>query len=219
MTVFTRHAAERARERTSMTLRDIRIIIDTNRAYPVGAEGNKTHWLFYSQIDDECYIAVNDIVAKEVVTVYHWQYHPRRCYFNINAQILENAKRLALGLPIATLAEMKLESEKERNDREHKDFVDRQREASRLRKLLPKFSIWAGDTKLVGINTESIGTWMEFDKEYFESVLAAILGAIKGKRITMNMQITSSGSSDKVRTPYPELAKIIVAKGGYNWTK
>ena len=70
-TTFTTHASQRVDERLHITTKEIAEILDSGTCTPIGLEhrSKRMHILFYSNDDDECFVAVRDELTKEVVTI------------------------------------------------------------------------------------------------------------------------------------------------------
>lgn len=197
MTTFTNHASKRLRERTSLDRSEIKSLIHHNKVLPLGAEGKKTHFLVYSEPDDECVIVVFDTETKEVVTVYKWQYQPRRCYYNVNTEILNRAKDLVMKPVVVVTATTsiqplnkandkwlkKLAAKQALSDKNNREAAEQHREAHRQKKISwPKYTIWTDDYKLVSFYAEDFSTHIKSD-EFKISTLPAIKGALKAKRL------------------------------------
>ena len=214
MTTFTRHARERAYERTGMHLREIKQLIDLNRACPLGQEGVKNHWLFFSMVDDDWFVAVRDEDTKEIITVYPYQYRPARCKYHISTKTLNEAKNLAIYGKIEPLT--KAESDAIAMESFKQGVIAQQKEKARLHKLQPRYTIWAGREKLYTLFTSNFAGMLE-DPYFINNDLPPILGAIKAKRIVDRLTIAYSTTVENERTPLPALAKLIADNGGYAW--
>lgn len=74
---LTKHCAERLKERTSVLPEELVYIYKKEKIVPLGLEGasNRRHDLFYSILDDECFVAIRDIKTSEVITILPTNYH------------------------------------------------------------------------------------------------------------------------------------------------
>ena len=71
-TVITLHALERVHERLHLTAEEIIGILDNGITTSIGYEHGSTrvlHRLFYSPVDEQCFVAVQDQKNGEVVTI------------------------------------------------------------------------------------------------------------------------------------------------------
>ena len=70
-TTFTRHAYDRADERSSMTLDEIAELLDSKFSVIINSEKgtNRAHHLYYSVKDNKYFVAVRDEKKLEVVTL------------------------------------------------------------------------------------------------------------------------------------------------------
>lgn len=68
---FTRHAFDRVTERLSLTHDEVAEILDTGNTLPIAKEqsSSRVHYLFYSTIDEQCFVAVQDERDGTVVTI------------------------------------------------------------------------------------------------------------------------------------------------------
>ncbi len=64
-------------QRTQLNYFDIAKLLDTGLAVDVGnvVVFNKQHWLFYSEKDDCCFVAIQDSVTGTIITVLPIDYH------------------------------------------------------------------------------------------------------------------------------------------------
>ncbi|MBB1358671.1 hypothetical protein H5132_11410 [Pseudoalteromonas sp. SG45-6] len=76
-TYFSEHAIKRINERTRLTSNNIADIIDLGLAVDIGSERvfNKKHWLLYSEIDEDFFVAIQDSYTGLIVTVLPLEYH------------------------------------------------------------------------------------------------------------------------------------------------
>ena len=70
-THFSRHAFERIGQRTKLSCEEIASILDRGLVFNTGKKPgfNRNHLLFYSEPDDDCYVAIQDGLTGTVVTV------------------------------------------------------------------------------------------------------------------------------------------------------
>ena len=68
---FSAHCTQRIAERTSMSQRDIAILLDGNKTVDVGFErgSQRLQRVFFSPLDQKCFMAVQDMKHGTVVTV------------------------------------------------------------------------------------------------------------------------------------------------------
>lgn len=76
-TYFSLHAFRRVSERTQLTCEEIAAILDSGLGVPVGRKPgmNRNHILFYSQKDDDYFVAIQDEIMGAVVTVLPLDFH------------------------------------------------------------------------------------------------------------------------------------------------
>jgi hypothetical protein len=74
---LTKHCVERLNERTSVLPHELVYIYKSEKIVPLGLEGasNRRHDLFYSMLDDACFVAIRDVKTSEVVTILPTNYH------------------------------------------------------------------------------------------------------------------------------------------------
>ena len=75
--IFSEHAISRIWERTKLSLTDVRRLFELRNYVPIGVH-NQTghaHRLFYSEPDDDYFVAVEDERAREIITVLNFTYH------------------------------------------------------------------------------------------------------------------------------------------------
>ena len=101
---MTYHAKCRLYQRTNITDDVLRKLLDRNAYISLGMETvfDREHCLFYSQPDNECFVAVQDSMTGEVVTVLPLDYHKtlswkvdKKFYYEIDEEFLRRAKVLA----------------------------------------------------------------------------------------------------------------------------
>ncbi|MBI2038823.1 MAG: hypothetical protein HYT22_00865 [Candidatus Niyogibacteria bacterium] len=95
---FTQHAFERMRARLSLTAAEVAKLLDSDRVVLIGKETDSStiHRLFYSAPDNYCFVAIQDEITGEVVTVVPVDY---RKAFRVSEEAAEMAKRIVVGLP------------------------------------------------------------------------------------------------------------------------
>lgn len=74
---FSRHALLRLSERSKLTFYELSKILDCNMFLSIGVEPvfNRDHRLFYSEVDESFYVAIQDKYTGSVVTVLPPEYH------------------------------------------------------------------------------------------------------------------------------------------------
>lgn len=90
---FTYHASKRLFQRCSLDRREVLSLLKS-RSYPLGNDKHRLHKLFYSQPDDECFIAVQDENTDEIITILPVDYHSK---WKVDLSILEKVKNDLLG--------------------------------------------------------------------------------------------------------------------------
>ena len=88
-THFTHHAYERIAERVRIGFDQLARLIDNDLTVPLGMEPGTTriHRLFYSHIDEQCFVLVQDERTGSVITVLPIDYHERIAWkISITAQ-------------------------------------------------------------------------------------------------------------------------------------
>lgn len=70
-TTLTWHGQDRTNGRSSLSFEEIKDIIDNGLTTPLGVEksSRRMHILFFSPIDGECFVAVQDEKTKQIITV------------------------------------------------------------------------------------------------------------------------------------------------------
>jgi hypothetical protein len=91
-TTFTEHAFQRVQERLQMPLAEIAHALDTDQYTPLGiaVRSDRKHLLFYSQFDDECFIAVRDEKTREVITILPTNYDS---HCRVSPEAIDHLKR------------------------------------------------------------------------------------------------------------------------------
>jgi hypothetical protein len=101
---LTHHAQCRLYQRTNITDVALRKILDRNAYISLGMEivFDREHCLFYSQADNECFVAVQDSKTGEVITVLPIEYHKtlswkidKKLYYEIDEELLRRSEVLA----------------------------------------------------------------------------------------------------------------------------
>ena len=93
---FSRHAFDRLGERTQLTARDVHEIFAKRKYVNMGGKPGvmKDHLLFFSVQDKACFVAIQDAINGEVVTVLPPEYHANLAW-PIPAEAEAEAMRLA----------------------------------------------------------------------------------------------------------------------------
>jgi hypothetical protein len=96
---FTTHALRRVddKERTGLTPEEVARILDNQLFIPIGREKKRVHKLFYSERDDDWFVAVQDEENGEVVTIMPYHYHNR---WEISSDTLREARSMITGEPV-----------------------------------------------------------------------------------------------------------------------
>lgn len=81
-THFTNHGVFRVEggvgeRKLQLSVEQIAEILDSDKAVPVGKDGDKVHRAFYSERDNMCFVAVQDIKNGDVITILPLSYHYR----------------------------------------------------------------------------------------------------------------------------------------------
>jgi hypothetical protein len=94
-THFSRHATRRVVQRTHLSNSELANVLDRKLVVHTGVEPGlpREHLLFYSQPDDNCFVAVRDTLTGKVVTVLPLEYHENLAWSISNAQV-DKAKEL-----------------------------------------------------------------------------------------------------------------------------
>jgi hypothetical protein len=105
------HALQRITLRTSLTEADVQRVLTHRLCVPLGYEPNsdRTHMLFWSEQDQDCFIAVVDERAAEVVTILPLAYENR---FRLSLESVELAQRLWREWEAAQAAQRQLEEQR-----------------------------------------------------------------------------------------------------------
>jgi len=95
---FTTHGELRAVERLSLSLSEVIHLLNQGLCVNIGKEksSNKMHRLFYSKFDNLCFVAVQDEINGDIMTILPIDYHENIAWkISIDAQHL--ARNIALG--------------------------------------------------------------------------------------------------------------------------
>jgi|SRR5690554_107534 len=102
-TSLTRHALCRLEERTKIGSDRLRKLLDKGSYINLGVEAvfDRRHCLFYSMPDNECFVAIQDTMTGEVITVLPLDYHEnlsfkidKKLYYKIDKEYVRRAKAL-----------------------------------------------------------------------------------------------------------------------------
>ena len=93
-TNFSKHALLRIKQRTQLSYFDIAEILDNDLAVDVGTVSvfDKKHWLFYSEKNDCCFVAIQNILTGMIITVLPIDYHENLAW-KIEEELLEQAAK------------------------------------------------------------------------------------------------------------------------------
>lgn len=94
---FTTHAFYRVASRLSLSQDEVATIIE-QKSILIGQDGNKVHKLFYSLPDHFFFVAVQDSVNSEVITVLPIDYHNR---WRVSEGARNEARALITGGPVS----------------------------------------------------------------------------------------------------------------------
>ncbi len=100
-THFSRHAFKRIASRTKLTCEKISHILDRKLAINTGREPgfNRNHLLFYSDPDDDFYVAIQDTLTGVVITVLPLDYHANLAW-HVTPEDCARAKDLYINAPV-----------------------------------------------------------------------------------------------------------------------
>ena len=75
--LFSTHAFDRVSERISLSHEELALILDYRLVVNIGMEpgSNRAHFLFYSILDKQCFVAIQDVKSGVVVSVLPIDYH------------------------------------------------------------------------------------------------------------------------------------------------
>jgi hypothetical protein len=93
---FTVHSFRQASKRLNLDPQEVKKLIDNGLVVLIGKDEstNKAHKLFFSMVDANWFVAVQDESTGELVTVLPHNYHNR---WRISSEALQLARRIALG--------------------------------------------------------------------------------------------------------------------------
>ena len=97
---FSRHAFKRIAQRTSLSCDDIAAILDRGLVVNTGQRPgfNRVHLVFYSHLDNDYFVAIQDVVTGTVITILPLDYHETLAW-GISAADCERAKEILLAAP------------------------------------------------------------------------------------------------------------------------
>ena len=92
-TTFTIHALDRVAERLTLSRVELADILDRNRAVTIGVDeySNRLRRLFFSPVDEEFFVAVQDAKTGDVVTVLPLEYYANLHGFVPEKRVVEAA--------------------------------------------------------------------------------------------------------------------------------
>ena len=99
---FSKHALKRISQRTALNFFSIADILDCGLAVDVGKElvFDKRHWLFYSDVDSCCFVAVQDALSGLVITVLPLDYHENLAWKISDEAIVEAKRKSSSYVPV-----------------------------------------------------------------------------------------------------------------------
>lgn len=99
---FSRHAFKRVAQRTSLSCNEIAAILDRGLVVNTGQRPgfNRVHLVFYSHLDNEYFVAIQDIATGTVITILPLDYHETLAW-GISAADCERAREIFLGAQTA----------------------------------------------------------------------------------------------------------------------
>jgi hypothetical protein len=94
---FSRHAFKRVAQRTSLSCDEIAKILDRGLVVNTGQRPgfNRVHLVFYSHLDNDYFVAIQDVVTGTVITILPLDYHETLAW-GISAADCERAKEIVL---------------------------------------------------------------------------------------------------------------------------
>ena len=100
-THFSKHSLKRIDQRTKLNYFLIAEMLDHELAIDVGTEivFDRKHWLFYSYLDDCCFVAVQDCFTGLVITVLPLDYHENLAWKIDDNQLIKAKKKATLEVP------------------------------------------------------------------------------------------------------------------------
>lgn len=101
-TKLTRHALLRVLERLHMKPEEVPLLLDWGLGVRIGdePETQRTHWLFYSREDQECFVAVRDERTRYIITVLPIEFHENLAW-KVSMESMREAARLVSERPLA----------------------------------------------------------------------------------------------------------------------
>lgn len=96
---FSNHAFDRLAQRSALFYHQVADLLDQGLVVNTGCKPgfNRAHLVFYSSIDDCCFVAIQDIVTGTVVTILPLDYHANLAW-SIDEETQNKAKEKALSL-------------------------------------------------------------------------------------------------------------------------
>lgn len=93
---LSKHAFSRLEQRTKLTPEALMRLLDAGAVVNAGKEpcSNREHLLFFSDLDNKCFVAIQDSLSGEVVTLLPLDYHENLAW-KITVAQQEAAKRVA----------------------------------------------------------------------------------------------------------------------------
>ena len=97
---FSRHAFKRVAQRTSLSCDEIAAILDRGLVVNTGQRPgfNRVHLVFYSYLDNDYFVAIQDVVTGTVITILPLDYHETLAW-GISAADCERAREILLAAP------------------------------------------------------------------------------------------------------------------------
>jgi predicted RNA-binding protein with RPS1 domain len=91
---LTIHGQERLRERTRLTESEFLQILNEYQTISAGLQPKETKWhrLFYSPKDDTCFVAIQDVKSRSVITILTLEYH-KTLAWEISENLCKQAKK------------------------------------------------------------------------------------------------------------------------------
>jgi hypothetical protein len=97
---FSRHAFKRVAQRTLLSCEEIAAILDRGLFVNTGQRPgfNRVHLVFYSHLDNDYFVAIQDVTTGTVITILPLDYHETLAW-GISAADCERAKEILLAAP------------------------------------------------------------------------------------------------------------------------
>ncbi|AWT48583.1 hypothetical protein DLE54_02865 [Psychrobacter sp. YP14] len=91
----SRHAEKRIRQRTSLTPKELMLLLDENVCVDISQKYglSKRHLLFYSPKDKYYYVALQNVNTGKVITVWHLNYH-RQLAWSVTQEQCAKARKI-----------------------------------------------------------------------------------------------------------------------------